>query len=512
MAGRGGQTGAPADAASPAGHTARAGGRRRRDSRGVSSVLGFVILVGLVVTVVGLTVVIGTGAISDVERSAQGQRAELAMAEFDAQAARTALGRGSVKEVQLGSTDGQVTVNDSTGRILIETVDGGGATTIVDETLGAVVYETGDHTVAYQGGGVWALGSGEARMVSPPEYHYRGRTLTFPLIRVTGGSLGGSPGDGITVRKAGTTQKFPTDSTHNPLEDGHVHVEVTSDYHAGWATYFETRTEGAVRHHPDNRTVFVNLTVPFEVDFDNAVAATEDGPGTITTTGNADFGSPTRTGTTHPVADARIEDRIAACESGGCPDLTTALADGVVENGTYFEDGDVTLGPGPHTYDTSDGPIDVVVDGDLTFTGSDGPGTTDHVISGGGQVTFYVEGSLTIQGNGAVNTGGDPNDLLVFVHSSADEVVAAKGTPQFTGFIYAPGTDLAIKGGGKCGASSGKGSCDGNIVGGVVVETAEAVGNGKLHHPAPSIQFDVAADDSITYLHVTENRITVSDT
>lgn len=517
------------------------------EARGVSSVIGLVILVGFVATVVAVTVVIGSVAISDVEQNAEGSRAEIAMTEFDAMAARTALGSGSVKEVNLGSANGQVHVEDASGRIEITTVSDGGSTTIADTTLGAVVYETGDRTVAYQGGGVWVAADGASRMVSAPEYHYRGRTLTFPIIRVTEGSLGDSPGQGIVIRKAGFAQKFPTGSAHNPLEDGHVVVEVTSDYHAGWADYFETRTEGVVKHFPSNRTVSVNLTVPYEVDFGAAVATTADGPGAITTTGNAEFDEPTETGTNHPTADDRIESRIQACESGGCPDLTSELADGTVENGTYYEDGDVTLGPGVDTYDTTEGSIDVVVDGNLTFTGAGGPGTTDHRVTGGNRTTFYVNGSVTIGGNGAVNTGGDPNDVLVLVHSSAGEVVAAKGTPQFTGFIYAPETDFEIKGGGECGTSDDSGNpgnarlgpskggfrslglagqgavgtsslarttqptCDGNVYGGVVARTAGARGKGKLTYPGSEIRFELAPEDPITYLHVTENRIEVTD-
>jgi hypothetical protein len=146
----------------------------------------------------------------------------------------------------------------------------------------------------------------------------------------------------------------------------------------------------------------------------------------------------------------------------------------------------------------------VVVDGDLEFAGTGGPpGTPPHAIGGDGTVTFYVKGDVSVRGNTEVNTGGDAEDLLVLVHSDGGDVATARGTPQFTGLIYAPNASLTIRGGGN--------PSNDNIVGAVVVRDATANGNGNLEYEAPvgfEMEFETMTD--ITYLHVGETRVDVS--
>jgi hypothetical protein len=109
---------------------------------------------------------------------------------------------------------------------------------------------------------------------------------------------------------------------------------------------------------------------------------------------------------------------------------------------------------------------------------------------------------MTVTGNTGVNTGGDPSNLIVMLHSDAGEAVKIAGTPQFTGLIYAPGADLTINGGGVPGTD--------NVVGAAVVRTATATGHGNLEYAAPtvSVQFETPTD--IIYVHGTENRIRVT--
>jgi hypothetical protein len=155
-----------------------------------------------------------------------------------------------------------------------------------EQDLGAIEYRKGDTTLAYQGGGVWRLGSGDARMVSPPEFHYRAATLTFPVVTVTGdGSGAGGTTASIRAKQKGVTQYpascntadcgypdtdddgdgYPAASDGdddggqftNPVQNGYVKIQVTSEYAAGWEEYFRTRTEGKVSRSGD--TVEVRL-------------------------------------------------------------------------------------------------------------------------------------------------------------------------------------------------------------------------------------------------------------
>jgi hypothetical protein len=479
------------------------GGIVGASDRGVSSTLGVVLLVVFAVAGGTIVVTIGGLALADVEGMAETDRATLAMTQLDSSAATVALGSSETRRVRVGSTDaGRVTVEPDAGRVRLLVVNDTGTEEVANESLGAVVYESGATRTAYQGGGVWQRRADGSRMVSPPEYHYRDQTLTFPIVRVTGEATTLATRGSLAVTENGSEQVFPTASRRNPLSDGHVVVEITSEYHRGWKQFFETRMDGRIRHDPDNRTVAVNLTVPVTETFDNAVAATADGNAIDegSTSPHGGFDSPQVTGVDRPSASSKVDELITDCGGGSCADLSSEAADGSLENGTYYENGDVTVNE--TSYDTSGGDIHVVVNGDLEFAGSGGPpGTPHHTISGGGRVTYYVKGDVSVSGNTGVNTGGDAEDLLVLVHSDGGNVATASGTPQFTGLIYAPNASLTINGGGN----------QDNIVGAVVVGDATAHGNGNLEYEVPvgfEMEFETPTD--ITYLHVGENRIDVS--
>ena len=148
--------------------------------------------------------------------------------------------------------------------------DGGSDRAVLyNESLGALVYEDGDVTIAYQGGGVWRSQGANSTMVSPPEFHYQSATLTLPVIRVSGDSSTG----GATVRAKVSTlasadriypndlDTYPDGTTPyaNPIREGNVTVTVHSTYWEAWADYFRTRTSGEVTVQPEEETVSVLL-------------------------------------------------------------------------------------------------------------------------------------------------------------------------------------------------------------------------------------------------------------
>ena len=478
-------------------------GKNVNASRGQSSVIGFILILGFALALTVTIVTIGSIALSDAKQTVEKGQAEQAMTQLSARTSLVALGDSGTQRAHLGGTgNGQVMVDSDAGEVTILVVNDTSTETIAKEPLGAVLYQIGETTFAYQGGGVWRNDGNGGTMVSPPEYHYHDRTLTFPIVRVTGDEWSGSSNNPFTVKSAGDEQLFPTTGNTNPLGEGHVHVEVTSEFHQGWKTFFETRTEGVVTHDPENQSVSVNLTVPVTETFDKSVTATAVGSDAIdegSTSPHGGFSKPTMTGANRPTASPKVDAQINGCASGGCMDLAAAGSN--LENGTYYHDGDITLDD--TNYDTSDGDIHIVVNGDLEFDGSGGgkPGTTTHhEITGDGMVRFYVNGSVRVSGNTGVNTGGDASNLLVMLHSDGGDVATASGTPQFTGLIYAPNASLTINGGGD--------PNNDNIVGAVVVRDATANGNGNIeysHVEGVAVDFDPI--DTITYLHVSKNRV-----
>lgn len=233
------------------------------ESRGQSETIGVVMLLAITVLGMGVVVAVGTGALETAQQSTAVDRAAQSMSLLDARTALVALGRADSQSVSLaGSADGRYEVEPDTGRITVRRETNTSTTEYVNTTLGSVVYENGDRTIAYQGGGVWRSYGNGSTMVSPPEFNYQDATLTLPVIRVGGGSSSVSGGPTAKVRpNRGDTNLsvFPNEDRRNPLSNGTVVVTVHSEYYRGWANYFEERTLGNVTVYPDAEKVELEL-------------------------------------------------------------------------------------------------------------------------------------------------------------------------------------------------------------------------------------------------------------
>ncbi|MDP2844915.1 MAG: hypothetical protein Q8N79_02425 [Candidatus Methanoperedens sp.] len=84
-------------------------------------------------------------------------------------------------------------------------------------------------------------------MLSPPEFHYNGVTLTLPAMNVSGNaSVGGKGTATVSIKKKATVVQYPNTSCAgcanrtNPVnssEGEKVYVNITSDYYDAWADY-----------------------------------------------------------------------------------------------------------------------------------------------------------------------------------------------------------------------------------------------------------------------------------
>ncbi|KAB1194621.1 hypothetical protein GJR96_14685 [Haloferax sp. MBLA0076] len=243
-----------------------------RDRSGQASPLAVVLILGI--TVLGTTAVVtlGGAALSETKQASSAARAEHSMTLFDSKVAITALGDTQSQSVELsGTQDGQYVVRDDTTRIVVthKDFDGDGASEeLYNDTLGSVEYRTGDVTIAYEGGGVWRTQDNGTSMVSPPEFHYRDKTLTLPVIQVTGdGSSGQSPVVDIIEEEQAhpvypnesSTYSITGDRYGNPVENGTVEVTIYSPHYRGWAQFFDDRTEGDMSIDHSNESVSVEL-------------------------------------------------------------------------------------------------------------------------------------------------------------------------------------------------------------------------------------------------------------
>ena len=459
------------------------------DRRGQSETLGFILLIAIAAIGITSVVVLGSAAVDDSRHAMEVGSAEHAMTEFDSQVSLVAHGDSASQLAELPSGRNQyVTTVPDAGWMNITIYNqttGAVERTLMNETLGAILYENGDTKIAYQGGGVWERsGQGVASMVSPPEMHYQGTTLTLPLVVMRGD--GGVSGTVHISQDGATNAVYPTATESNPLDQGIVSVEVHSEYYEAWGRYFAERTEGDVTVDRPAQTARINLTVPYQANFNHTVATTESGGVSVSGGGNSGPSFEYDTGVNYPAADSRILGETGDCENGSCSPGTTSITSG----GSYYWDSGFS---GSLTVDNPGGNVSLVVNGSATLTDLTVQNLDGH------DVTLYVRQDFTIKGDlNAVD--GDPSEFRVLVHSDGD--VEMKGGTSFSGLLYAPKSSCEFRG-------------SGSVTGAVVCETMNVRGG-----PANDFEFDESVRTSniglntaisrITYLHVSTTPVNVS--
>lgn len=473
------------------------------DERGQSDVLGVALITALVVVGTVGIVALGSGVLSGAQVDAQIESAEQAMTKLDATAALVALGQSDTQRasVSLRGIDEQLNVHPSEGWMNVTIVNrstGEYKSTVMNRTLGEITYENGDTKIAYQGGGVWKKVEGGSLMVSPPEFHYRGNTLTLPLITVENEGDGVYSGD-LTLKSTETRdQRFPNKSEgySNPLpEEKQVNVTVHSEYYDAWGRFFAQRTDGEVTYDHPNNTVVVELVVPEEFPFDAPVIGTEEGQidangcsaGTGADKEDCDefysYGD-------YPSADEEIEAQIEDCEDGNCKtqDASNELDGGATY---YFDSG---LSEDDITIDTAVGDVTLVVNGDADLKNINVEGSND--------VKIYVKGDVTIGGGGEINypDGNSPDQFVTYIHSSGD--FKWDGKAFFKGLIYAPESHGDINGQGN-----------GEFIGSIVIGTGDLNGLPAQTYTFPeSFELGLGGPDLayVNYLYVSSIELQVN--
>jgi len=334
-----------------------------RDVRGQSEAVGVVLVLGMVV--LGALAVAGLGAvaISDTESQISEDRAEKTLTQFDSKAGLVALREADSQQVGFPTESGEnVRVDGDEGRLWIEIENRttnsipSWADPLVDVNLGAVIYESNDETLAYQGGGVFKTDGDNSTMVSPPEFHYRNATLTLPIVNVTGHDTLGSR---ATISHRDVNQTFPRPDVAkrtNPLDNHKVVLKVESEYYEGWGQYFEARTEGDVDFDHGNNTVTLELVVPAE--YPTVTQAVLSGNSGTLEVDNMDIFSYNSTGGT------------------SCPPSPTAVS--CDDEGKIVTAGDMELHPNADVHG------DVEVGGELTLQGSGGTIYNGNISTGEG--------------------------------------------------------------------------------------------------------------------------------
>ena len=556
--------------------------------RGQSVTLGLVLVFGLIIIGSFIVIVLGATAIGDAEKELSDERAGKALTQFDSKAGLVALGEADSQRVSFPiDDDGKLSIEDNAGwmNITVENRTTGDTFTVMNTTLGAVVYQDGDTRMGYQGGGVWRGTDTGGRMISPPEFHYRNGTLTLPTVTLTGDTR--LSGD-VTVTQDGETQTFPDESKNddewiNPLDDHKVNLTVGSQFYDGWGHYFEERTDGDVIYDENDETVTLELVVPADnppvegglvtganqelvvknnaqmdsydseagtysetsdsntkifgsgdlsIEQNSKVWGNVEVDGDVTFENNAELedgnisyggtigGKGWPDGWTHDshhwhndngsvrssdAVDLLIQERIAEIRGDNDNGATGDVSSGdlncgsscTLTAGEYYFDG-LSVG-GDLELDTSSGNIELAVDGNLDVS-------NNVEVVGDGRVNVWVRDDAYFD-NGVEVIEADDNSTKFWLYMKPDRGATLGNNAQFRGVIYGPGNvepgvDVTLK-------------QNVDVFGGVIGDVDFAANNVWVHYDealadTESVTYETSII-TITYLHVSENRIKIRD-
>jgi hypothetical protein len=233
-----------------------------------SEVIGHLLILFITILGVGMIALYGVPAIYSLEDMANSKNSEQAFTVLDSRASRVTLGESPLQVTNINLGGGTVTVEPNSPNnpsFMVVNINN----TPITVPMGRVKYTLGDRIVAYEGGGVWAqYPGGGTVMLSPPEIHYNGWTLTLPVININGSaSVGGKGTAVVSFKKVATIIQYPNASIAgrmNPVngsKTGKVNLNITSDYYKAWADYARTLSYTNVSVNDKNKTTIIELEV-----------------------------------------------------------------------------------------------------------------------------------------------------------------------------------------------------------------------------------------------------------
>lgn len=519
-----------------------------RDDSAASSVLAVVLMMGFVAAASVSLFVIGTATITSSQNAAEDAQIENTFKEFNKDVSSVAYGRDKYRSMTFEVQDNKAAFRqENTGTIQVY-VDG---TKQVDKSVGALVYERDDSTIAYQAGGVWSGKGKDSRMVAEPPVEYQNGSLTFPIPALEGDE--NVRAGGLDIKKKQTVSPINDDGY---IKGKLVRLEITSEYYMGWAEYFRTQTNDvavSVDHSPagPKGTVTVKLGKPVaNGNFEDGVLATggDDGDilvgngnseidGNVSATGDITADDDEITGTESPnqesnlyeldeAIDRKIKD---AKDNGSVIDVDLSGGDTLNGGNTYYAEDGFSYDQESEdlVVDLSGGNVTLMIDGDMRLEKGD-----IEVINHGSNRVFrvYTTGSLGVKN---AELGPDPSDSAKHfqVYGTSEMLVALNGGSgtQFVGTIYAPRDDPALddtdpnyvsylsndkcEGWDTC-ITTGSANVKGSIVAGPtkLSQGTEMTYDTSLQNVEPTLQLaDGVLPPKITFIKVSVHKVEVNN-
>jgi hypothetical protein len=267
-----------------------------RSEKAVSAVVGVMIILALTITSTSVILLYSAPSMKNMQDMANAQRAEQAFTVFDSRTSKVALGESPSQTTSFSIMDGSVNVNgddssyENSQMVIVcaqlseepwysnfnnnklkwnswEPHESQPNITVFRSYMGSITYTQGDRIIGYEGGGVWSkYPTGKAVMISPPEFHYNGETLTLPIMKINGDEVfSGRTDVAVTVSSDNMpVVLYPDPSSTkkvNPLSSDKVLIYIKSEFYTAWADYANSLTYASATTDDANQTAIVELEV-----------------------------------------------------------------------------------------------------------------------------------------------------------------------------------------------------------------------------------------------------------
>ncbi|TGC07300.1 DUF7289 family protein [Methanolobus halotolerans] len=265
-----------------------------RSEKAVSAVVGVMIILALTITSISVILLYSAPSMENMQDMASAQRAEQAFTVFDSRTSKVALGESPSQTTSFSIMDGSVSVNGDeqayqNSQIVVvctqldstswhtnyrnnrykwnswEGYESEDNVTVFNSSLGSITYIQGERLIGYEGGGVWSkYPTGKAVMISPPEFHYNGETLTLPIMKIYGNEVfSGKTDVAVTVSSDNMPVVLYPDNIDrvNPLNSDKVLIYIKSEFYTAWAEYADSLTYASAETDDANQTAVVELEV-----------------------------------------------------------------------------------------------------------------------------------------------------------------------------------------------------------------------------------------------------------
>ncbi|HJH28880.1 MAG TPA: hypothetical protein C5S51_04195 [Methanosarcinaceae archaeon] len=264
----------------------------------VSPVIGIILMLGLTILSISTLLIYSVPTLGELEDMAKAQKVEQAFTVFDSRTSKVALGESPIQTTYVSLMGGTINVNGdqdayNESKIVIVTVNinASGYDDFIDGqnryrwqswkhylaedgfdelncSLGSIEYSLDDRIIAYEGGGVWSkYPTGGTIMISPPEFHYNGETLTLPLMKINGRSGVSGTGDvGVSISSDNMPIVLYPNTTMsgdrvNPLKSDKVIIYIKSEFYDAWANYANSQTYTSATVDAANKTAIIELDI-----------------------------------------------------------------------------------------------------------------------------------------------------------------------------------------------------------------------------------------------------------